>query len=86
MTAILLSQVQAFRAPPCRHFACPFPWYDPRGMQVKAADANGLFAKTAYDGLGRVIASYSGFDDGESSYADAIGRLALSYQLTAVWM
>jgi len=27
MTAILLSQVQAIRAPPCRHFACPFPIY-----------------------------------------------------------
>ena len=47
-------------------------WYDPRGMQVESDNANGLFAKTAYDGLGQVIGSYTSFDDSETDYADAL--------------
>ncbi|MCX5673920.1 MAG: autotransporter-associated beta strand repeat-containing protein [Planctomycetota bacterium] len=50
-------------------------WYNARGMVMKTADANGLFQKTAYDGAGRVVASYVSFDtddtEGSSAYAGA---------------
>ena len=45
-------------------------WYDSRGQQIKSKDPNGLFSKTAYDSLGRAIASYVCYDSAESSYAD----------------
>jgi RHS repeat-associated protein len=46
-------------------------WFDARGMLVKSADANGLFNKAIYDGAGRVVGSYTSYDDSETSYADA---------------
>ena len=46
-------------------------WYDARGHVVKTATANGLFQKYAYDGLGRMVASYTCFDTDETAYADA---------------
>jgi RHS repeat-associated protein len=46
-------------------------WYDGRGNLIKSADANGLFQKSKYDGAGRLVTSYTSFDSGDSSYADA---------------
>ncbi|MCZ7586720.1 MAG: hypothetical protein M5R36_27165 [Deltaproteobacteria bacterium] len=46
-------------------------WYDARGYTVKTATANGLFQKQAYNGLGRLTASYTSFDTDETDYADA---------------
>ena len=37
-------------------------WYDPRGMVVKTATANGLFQKAAYDGAGRLVTAYTCYD------------------------
>jgi RHS repeat-associated protein len=46
-------------------------WYGARGQVVKAAAANGLFQKLAYDGLGRTVASYTCYDTDETAYSDA---------------
>ena len=46
-------------------------WYDARGNVIKTATANGLFQKYAYDGLGRLVTSYTSFDTDETAYADA---------------
>jgi RHS repeat-associated protein len=46
-------------------------WYDPRGQVVKTATANGLFQKYAYDGLGRIVASFTSYDTDETAYAEA---------------
>jgi YD repeat-containing protein len=46
-------------------------WYDARGQVVTTATANGLFQKYAYDGLGRIVASFTSYDTDETAYADA---------------
>ena len=46
-------------------------WYNPRGMVMKTADANGLFLKSAYDGAGRTTDSFTSFDSGDTCYGDA---------------
>lgn len=46
-------------------------WYDARGQVIKTATGSGLFQKYAYDGLGRIVATYSSFDTDETAYADA---------------
>jgi RHS repeat-associated protein len=50
-------------------------WYDLRGQLIKTKDPNGLFTKTAYDGVGRTVASYLSYDDddteGGSAYSGA---------------
>jgi len=49
-------------------------WYDARGHLIKTEDPNGLFTKNAYDGAGRVTATYLSFDTSETSnptYAEA---------------
>ena len=46
-------------------------WYDDRGQVVKSATANGLFQKYAYDGLGRIVASFTSYDTDETAYVDA---------------
>ena len=48
-------------------------WYDIAGRLIKRRDPNGLLAKTAYDSVGRVVASYLSYDDGsqESQYGAA---------------
>jgi YD repeat-containing protein len=46
-------------------------WYDPAGNVVKAATGNGRFQKYAYDGLGRLTATYTSYDADETAYADA---------------
>jgi hypothetical protein len=38
---------------------------------VKTATAGGLFQKYAYDGLGRLTATYTSFDLDETAYTDA---------------
>ncbi|MCX7428827.1 MAG: autotransporter-associated beta strand repeat-containing protein [Planctomycetia bacterium] len=43
-------------------------WYDARGQIIKTSDGNGLFQKYAYDGLGRLVASFTCFDTDEASY------------------
>ena len=47
-------------------------WYNARGMQVKSRSPSKLFAKTQFDGVGRPVASYSSYQDSETSYADAL--------------
>ena len=47
-------------------------WYDAEGNRIKQQPAGaGGFIKTVYDGVGRVVKRYLGFDPGESSWADA---------------
>ena len=48
-----------------------YAWHDAAGNVIKTATANGLFQKTSYDGLGRVVVSYLSFDTDEAAYADA---------------
>jgi len=47
-------------------------WYDARGYVAKTATGNGLFQKYAYDGAGRMMATYISFDLDEEDYADAL--------------
>ncbi|MBI1373852.1 MAG: LEPR-XLL domain-containing protein [Phycisphaera sp.] len=47
-------------------------WYNQRGMAVKSADPNGLFAKTSYDGAGRAIESFLSYDADETDWVDAL--------------
>lgn len=47
-------------------------WYDPTGRVMKFAPAGSkVFKKTAYDSLGRITATYEGYDLDESTYAEA---------------
>jgi RHS repeat-associated protein len=47
-------------------------WYDAAGNVIKQqAVGQRTFTKTAYDGAGRAIAAYTGYDLDESSYSDA---------------
>ncbi len=47
-------------------------WYDAAGNVIKSQSAGTeQFAKTAYDGLGQVVAQYVGFDTDETTYAEA---------------
>ena len=46
-------------------------WYDDRGRQIKVEDPNGAFLKNSYDGLGRDIARYLGFDSSETDHDEA---------------
>ncbi len=46
-------------------------WYNARGMVMKTSTANGLLAKSRYDGAGRLVASYTSYDVDEASYAEA---------------
>ncbi len=41
-------------------------FYNKRGMAVKVLQPNGLFSKLEYDGAGRTVASYVGYDTGAS--------------------
>lgn len=49
-------------------------WSNARGLRVKSKDPNGLFAKAAYDGVGRAKAVYVCYDDTElnTDYASAL--------------
>ena len=48
-------------------------WYDAAGNAVKQQPAGSeAFTKMVYDGMGRVIEQYTGYDTDESSYADAL--------------
>lgn len=48
-------------------------WYDASGYLIKsiAPGAGKVYAKSVYDGLGRAIKTYTGYDTSETSYADA---------------
>src|SRR5262249_26774540 len=47
-------------------------WYDPAGNVLKSLPSGAqLFSKMVYDGLGRTITQYSGYDLTETSYANA---------------
>src|SRR5205823_3631700 len=46
-------------------------WYDRRGFVIKEADPSGLVTKAAYDGAGRLTASYTTDGGGDASWADA---------------
>ena len=48
-------------------------WYDARGQVVKTASPGGLVQKSAYDGVGRVTATYLTDGGGDTGYADATG-------------
>ncbi|MBN1362221.1 MAG: autotransporter-associated beta strand repeat-containing protein, partial [Sedimentisphaerales bacterium] len=48
-----------------------YTWYDELGRTIKTADGNGLFQKNEYDNLGRLVTSYTCFDDGDDTYAEA---------------
>jgi RHS repeat-associated protein len=47
-------------------------WSSARGQSVKQSGPNTTFRKTQYDGAGRVKATFSCYDDGETSYAQAL--------------
>ena len=47
-------------------------WFDKRGQVVKTADANGLFSKTLYDGVGRATDSVTSYQSSETSWSDAL--------------
>jgi len=60
-------------------------WYDARGAVLKTATANGLFQKNAYDGVGRLVASYTSFDLDETAYDeadDAVGDTVIEQSQT----
>jgi RHS repeat-associated protein len=46
-------------------------WFNHRGLEIKAADPGGLVTKTAYDGAGRAIVTYTTDGGGDSTWADA---------------
>ena len=54
-------------------------WFDPTGRPIKTRDANNLFRKTAYDGIGRTTATYIGYqvdqqgalDEADTDYSAA---------------
>ena len=46
-------------------------WYDARGQVIKTLSSGGLVTKLAYDGVGRLSATYQSDGGGDSSYADA---------------
>src|SRR5262249_40628901 len=46
-------------------------WYDSRGQVIKTVSPGGLVQKAAYDGAGRVTATYLSDGGGDSGYADA---------------
>ncbi len=46
-------------------------WYDPAGNVVKTR-AGAVLSKTQYDGLGRIVCEYTGYDLDETTYADAL--------------
>jgi YD repeat-containing protein len=48
-------------------------WYDASGNLIKSVEAGdgSVFSKLAYDGLGRALKLYIGYDLSETSYADA---------------
>src|SRR5262249_8850421 len=47
-------------------------WFDPAGNVLKTLPAGSqLFSKCAYDGVGREVKRYVGYDLSETSYADA---------------
>ncbi len=46
-------------------------WHDARGQLVKSSEPGGLVTKNAYDGAGRLTATYSGDGGGDTAYADA---------------
>ncbi|MEX1225052.1 MAG: hypothetical protein WEA31_10950, partial [Pirellulales bacterium] len=43
-----------------------------RGFVVKTESPNGLFQKIEYDGAGRAVAQYTGFDTSESTWTEAL--------------
>jgi RHS repeat-associated protein len=47
-------------------------WYDGRKQNVKIKGPNGQHQKMKYDGASRSVALYTGYDDAETSYADAL--------------
>lgn len=46
-------------------------WFDKRGQVIKSSSPGGLVQKTAYDGVGRVIARSATDGGGDSGYSDA---------------
>lgn len=46
-------------------------WYDARGNAIKVSSPGGLVRKAAYDGAGRVTATYATDGGGDTGYADA---------------
>ena len=52
-------------------YLATYTWYDPAGHVIKTQTGDaGAFQKYQYDGLGRVIGKYSGFDRGGETTAD----------------
>jgi hypothetical protein len=47
-------------------------WSNARGMGVKTRGPNGEFRKSQYDGAGRPMASFTSYDDSETTYAQAL--------------
>ena len=46
-------------------------WYDAAGYVIKHQPPGQRFTKSIYDGLGRLVESYDGYDTDETGYADA---------------
>ncbi|MDY0170673.1 MAG: hypothetical protein RBS80_29295 [Thermoguttaceae bacterium] len=48
-------------------------WYDAAGNAVKQQSAGARsFTKSTYDGLGRAVRQYTGYDDAETTYAEVL--------------
>ncbi|MCY2931606.1 MAG: cadherin domain-containing protein, partial [Planctomycetota bacterium] len=59
-------------------------WHDADGRVVKTQDANGLFTKTKYDSLGRIVATYTGYNDSASD-VDVISSDTIIQQTETIY-
>ena len=53
-------------------------WYDAAGRVIKSQTGSGTFSKTLYDGLGRPVIQYLGYDVDETLYYDDTDNDTLS--------